>query len=133
MPSAHPGVSSGVVDRALELDDAHSYSSTSQAQSIIWEIPLVDVLCSHLTVLTTPWRLVLGAYSSVRGKQAGAGERDSAQGGLGMGTLCLGCRTVGKNRICSGPMGVDILCLMERIRQYDHVYEHPLTTDVALL
>lgn len=67
-----------------------------------------DTLCSPLP----------GGYPSVRGPQAGAGERGSAQGVFGMGALCLGCRDLEKNRICSG------------LRGGNHVHECALATGV---
>ena len=96
---------------------ARSCSLTFQAPSVIWEILLVgDTLYSHLAVLTAPWGLVLRGYSSVQGEQAGSEERGSAQVRLGMGPFVWDAGTLDKNHICSGLMGVSILCLMGRTR-----------------
>lgn len=112
---------------------AHSCSSTFQAPSTIQEILLAeDAPCSHLIVLTTPWRLVLRAYSRVLGKQAGAGEQAQSRERWVQGPLASDSGTLDNNDICSGPMGVDVLCLMERTGQHDYVYMRPLTCQHCL-
>ena len=65
------GQSPGAGRRPM-VTGAPSCSSTFQASSIIWEILLAEnTSCSHLIVLTTPWRLI-------QREQVGTGERGSA-------------------------------------------------------